>query len=54
MLPILLLKATLGLILILMLPEFLFYFGDILQSLRHVVHIKDMKLVDLGEDVDLF
>lgn len=54
MLPIFLLKTILGLILILMLPKVLFYFSDVLQSLRHIVHIKNMELMDLGEDVDFF
>lgn len=54
MLPIFLLKTILSLILILMLSKVLFYFGDVLQSLRHIVHIKNMELVDLGKDVDFF
>lgn len=54
MLAIFLFEAILSLILILMLPEILLNFSDVFQSLRHVVHIKDMKLMYLGENVYLF
>ena len=54
MLAIFLFETILSLILILMFPKVLFYLSNVFQSLRHVVHIKNMKLVYLGEDVHFF